>query len=76
MSHCIFFTYKHELCVNNTKSLVIIESKQQPRDISVTKIHPPRPPAQKLLTNQRSIPTEGKIKRRTSRDSVPDVYKT
>jgi hypothetical protein len=45
-----------------------------PRDFS-HKNTPPRPPAQELLTNQRSIPTEGKIKRRTSRDSVPDVYK-
>jgi hypothetical protein len=46
-----------------------------PRDFS-HKNTPPRPPAQELLTNQRSIPTEGKIKRHTSSDSVHDVYKT
>ncbi len=31
-----------------------------PRDFS-HKNTPPRPPAQELLTNQRSIPTEGNI---------------
>ena len=46
-----------------------------PRDFNRKK-HKSASTAQELLTNQRSIPTEGKIKRRTSRDSVQDVYKT
>ena len=37
MFHCIFFTHKHDLCINNTKSLVIIESKHPFREISTDK---------------------------------------
>lgn len=61
MFHCIFFTHKHDLCINNTKSLVIIESKHTFREISTEKKHKSASTAPDLLTNQRSIPTEGKI---------------
>ena len=72
MFHCIFFTYKHELCITKTKSLVIIESNQTFREISVAKT--PNPASRAQTFSRIRVPYSPKVQSnaRCLRDWVPN----